>query len=165
MSHCSELLGNILREKKLSIATAESCTAGGISAEIASVDGASNYLVGGAIVYATRLKNELLGVSTDTILRHGVVSRQTAMEMNEGVRRLTGADVAISVTGYIGASGGDTFAGNGTVWICVGRNGHDCQSLCLTVNSTRRENSREVIEAAINFAINILQQPDSDDKT
>lgn len=157
MSKYSETLGNILREKRLSIATAESCTAGGISAEIASIDGASDYLVGGTIVYATRLKNELLDVSPDTIHRCGVVSRQTAVEMNEGVRRLTGADVAISVTGYIGTNGGDTFAENGTVWICVGRNGHDCHSMCLKVDSTRQDNLRKVIDSALEFAINVLK--------
>ncbi|MBO4396980.1 MAG: CinA family protein, partial [Bacteroidaceae bacterium] len=57
----TEKLGDLLRKVKLTISTAESCTAGGVGAAVASVDGASDYYVGGAICYATRLKEELLG--------------------------------------------------------------------------------------------------------
>lgn len=152
----AQKLGGALKKKGLTIATAESCTAGGIAAAVASVDGASEYFVGGVVSYATRLKKQLLGVTEDTLKSYGVVSRETAEAMNDGVRALTGADIAISITGYAGASGGDEFAQNGTVWICVGMNGRPLRSELLKVSSDRAENLRQAVCRALEMAVDYL---------
>lgn len=153
METMAACLGEALKRRGWLVATAESCTAGGIGAAIASIDGASAYYVGGVTTYATELKVRLLRVSRECIDTHGVVSREMALAMNEGVRGLTGADVAISITGYAGGTGGDRFAPNGTIWICVQANGHDAVTKCLTVNSGRTENLKTAVGEALAMAI------------
>lgn len=151
-------LGEALKDKGLTIATAESCTAGGIAAAIASVDGASEYLVGGVVTYATELKKKLLGVTDEILETSGVVSRATAMAMNAGVRALTGASVAVSITGYAGASGGDEFAENGTIWICVGMDGKDPHCEMLKVSSDRAENLGQAVLKALEMVVGYVKE-------
>lgn len=151
-------LGELLNAKKMKIVTAESCTAGGVGAAIASVDGASCYFVGGVICYATELKESLLGVEHDIIARYGVVSKQTVLTMNEGVRKLTHADVAISTTGYVGTSGGDEFASNGTVWICVSANNCEPYTKKIILTNNRSENIQDVIKTAIDMAVKYIDK-------
>lgn len=150
-------LGDKLKAKGLTIATAESCTAGAIGAAIASVNGASAYFVGGVIVYATRLKTEILGVDADCIANHGVVSRETAVAMNEGVRKVTQSDLAISITGYAGATGGDEFAENGTIWICACMNGHEPSTRCLKVDGARDTNLQLAVDEALKLTLEYIE--------
>lgn len=151
-------LSELLRDKHLTIATSESCTAGGIGAAIASVDGASEYFVGGVIAYTAEMKHNVLGVPYETIRDYGIVSQQVAEMMNNGVRKLTNADVAISITGYAGKSGGDEFVENGTVWICVGMSDEQVQSTCLHVASGRAENLSRAIREAISLACQFVEK-------
>ena len=97
-----ETLVRLLKEKNMTVSTAESLTAGMISAKIASVPGASKVLVSGITVYTDEAKNKLLGVKQKTLTDHTAVSAETCREMAEGVRRLTGSDFSIAVTGYAG---------------------------------------------------------------
>lgn len=91
-----------LKEKDLKVATAESCTGGLVSAYITSVSGVSQIFEMGVTSYSCRIKNEKLGVSSDTLEKYGAVSSQTAKEMAEGIRNLSGADIGVSVTGVAG---------------------------------------------------------------
>lgn len=150
-------LGAMLVAEGLTIATAESCTAGGIGSAIASIDGASRYFRGGVIAYATELKTTVLDVPAEVVERHGVVSRQTAEAMNEGVRRLTHSDVAVSITGYAGSSGGDQFAPNGTIWICAGMTGGATLTECFHVGGARSENLQSAILHALALAVRLLK--------
>ena len=101
------------------IATAESCTAGLVAATIASVPGASAVLLGGAVTYCDRVKHEVLGVSAETLRRHTAVSEPTALEMAAGARRLFGAAVGVSLTGYAGPGGGTAADPAGTVYLAT----------------------------------------------
>lgn len=156
MQNLAYTLGCLLKEKHLTITTAESCTAGGIGAQIASIDGSSAYFIGGIIAYATELKIKLLGLTESTINTYGVVSQETAIEMNKGVRRTTGADLAISVTGFIGTSGEDEFAENGTVWICIGMNNAKPYTKVLHLHSDRITNAHTVINVALEETIQYI---------
>ncbi|MCB5252682.1 MAG: CinA family nicotinamide mononucleotide deamidase-related protein [Candidatus Cloacimonadaceae bacterium] len=100
----ASVLLDILREKQLNLAVAESCTAGLMQAYIAAIPGASEALLGGVVSYANRIKQELLFV--DTIPAHGAVSPETALAMARGVQKVFKSDVAISVTGIAGPDGG-----------------------------------------------------------
>ncbi len=95
----------LLRARGWRLAVAESCTAGLLGYHITEVPGSSAYFVGGAIVYADALKMRLLQVQETTLQRWGAVSPQTALEMAVGARRLTGADVGVSITGIAGPGG------------------------------------------------------------
>ena len=92
----------LLKRRNITVATAESCTGGMLSAYITSVPGASAIFELGVSAYSGRIKQKILGVNPDTVNKYGTVSRQTAAEMAKGVRRLAGADIGVSVTGVAG---------------------------------------------------------------
>ena len=90
----------------LTLAAAESCTGGLVSCAITDNPGSSAYFLGGVVSYANSLKTDLLGVSAGLVLERGAVDPRVAIEMAEGVRRLTGANYAVSATGIAGPDGG-----------------------------------------------------------
>lgn len=96
-----------LRAKHLHVAAAESCTAGYISKRLTEIAGASEVLDYGVVTYSNEAKQKLLGVRAETLAAYGAVSEQTAREMADGVRRLSGADIGVSVTGIAGPGGSD----------------------------------------------------------
>lgn len=101
----------------LTLATAESCTAGLVAARIADIPGASDVLRGGAVTYCDAVKRRVLGVSEDTLRLHSAVSDPCAREMAVGARGLFEADMAVSLTGYAGPGGGTLVDPAGTVYI------------------------------------------------
>lgn len=101
----------------LTLATAESCTAGLVAARIADIPGASDVLRGGAVTYCDAVKRRVLGVSEDTLRLHSAVSDPCAREMATGARGLFEADTAVSLTGYAGPGGGTLDDPAGTVYI------------------------------------------------
>ena len=113
------VLGKLLTEKKLTIATAESCTGGKIASTLTSVSGASNYFKGSVVSYATQTKIDILGVSKSTIDEFSVVSAQVASEMALGIQKLTQVDYAIATTGNAGPAKGDSAADLGIVFIAI----------------------------------------------
>ena len=88
-----------------SLATAESCTGGMIASQLVSVPGSSEWFIEGAVTYAPEAKMRRLGVRSETLSKYTDVSAETAMEMAEGIRVSSGADIGISTTGYAGPSG------------------------------------------------------------
>lgn len=109
----------LLKSKKLKLATAESCTGGLISKRITDVSGSSEAFEGGVVCYSNRFKENVLGVSPETLKKYGAVSRETAREMVKGVLSLTKADIAVAVTGIAGPSSDDTNKPVGLVYIAV----------------------------------------------
>jgi len=99
-------LAGALVERGLTVATAEADTCGLLGYLLGWVPGASRYFVGGVIAYSNRVKVGVLGVSEDLLARHGAVSAEVALAMARGARTLLGADLALSVTGIAGPTGG-----------------------------------------------------------
>ncbi len=95
---------NALRERKMTIATAESCTGGLVSAKITSVSGSSEVISFSMVTYSNEVKIRKLGVKRETVERFGAVSEQTAKEMAERIKLLADADVGVGVTGVAGPS-------------------------------------------------------------
>ena len=112
---CSNVLAALTGK---TLVTAESLTGGGIGAALTAIPGSSAVYKGGVISYTNWVKENILGVTRDTLETHGAVSLQTAQEMAVGVRRLLQSDVAVSVTGLAGP-GGDEF-GNPVGTVCIG---------------------------------------------
>jgi len=113
------VVGNLLRRKGRTLATAESCTAGMLSARITSVSGSSKYFVGGVTAYRDRLKVAELMVSQSDLERHGAVSATVARQMASGVRKRFHADYGVSITGIAGPEGGSVRKPVGLVFIAV----------------------------------------------
>ncbi len=107
------------RENGKTVATAESCTGGLIAKRITDVSGSSEMFGYGLVTYANEAKMKLLGVKSETLERYGAVSEQTASEMAEGVRMLSGADVGIATTGIAGPGGGTAEKPVGLVYLGV----------------------------------------------
>ena len=101
------------------VAVAESCTGGGLGARLTACPGSSAYVLGGVISYADAVKRDLLGVDAQLLAREGAVSAPVAVEMATGVRRLTGSDWALSITGVAGPGGGSAQKPVGLVYVGI----------------------------------------------
>jgi nicotinamide-nucleotide amidase len=113
------VVGRLLVERSLTLAVAESCTGGLLGHRITSVPGSSRYFERGVMVYSNRAKEELLGVPAEVLRLHGAVSGPCAEAMASGVRRVSGSDCALAVTGIAGPEGGTPTKPVGTVFIGV----------------------------------------------
>ena len=112
-------LHDILLKRGKTLAVAESCTGGMIASKFTAMAGASAYFRGGVVAYANEVKRDILGVRMEDIECFGAVSEVVALEMAEGVRRITGADYAIATTGIAGPAGGSKHKPVGTVWMAI----------------------------------------------
>ena len=108
-----------LNEKGLLLATAESCTGGLIAKRITDVSGSSAVFNCGIVSYSNEIKESVLGVSHKTLETYGAVSEQTVREMVKGVLRISGADIAVSVSGIAGPTSDNTKKPVGTIWLAV----------------------------------------------
>jgi nicotinamide-nucleotide amidase len=112
-------VGKSLRARGWTLAVAESCTGGLIGALLTSVAGSSDYFLLDAVTYANAAKERVLGVSPETLMAHGAVSRECAEQMAKGARRVAATEVAVAVTGIAGPSGGSEQKPVGTVFFAV----------------------------------------------
>lgn len=110
-------IGEMLKQRGQTIATAESCTGGKLAALLNKHAGSSAFYKGSVVAYANEVKEQVLGVSPETLKTHGAVSEETVLQMAEGVRRLLGTDYAIATSGIAGPDGGSAEKPVGTVWI------------------------------------------------
>ena len=114
-----QVVGVLLNEKQLSLATAESCTGGYLAHLITSIAGSSNYYKGSIIAYANEVKESALGVSPETLEKYGAVSEETIIEMAKGVQAQLGVDIGIATSGIAGPDGGTDEKPVGTIWIAI----------------------------------------------
>lgn len=112
-------LGDLLQKQGKNIATAESCTGGNVARLITSVPGSSRYFKGSVVAYSNEVKEQVLGVSAESIESNGAVSQEVVEQMAVGVRRLLQTDVAVATSGIMGPDGGTEEKPVGTVWIAA----------------------------------------------
>jgi len=111
------VLGELLKERNMKIAVAESCTGGRLSDAITNTTGSSRYMTGGIIAYSNDLKMNLLNVSEDDLKTHGAVSQQVALQMAKSIAIQTDSSIGVSTTGVAGPGGGTKEKPVGTVWM------------------------------------------------
>lgn len=145
------VLGNLLHERELTVACAESCTGGNIAHRIVQVPGSSAYFLGSVVSYSNDVKADVLKVPRSSIASEGAVSKVVAEAMARGVARLMRTDCAIATTGIAGPDGGTPFKPVGTVWIAV-KYGETIVSECVHFNGDRNA----VIESASNHGMVML---------
>jgi len=128
-------LGKMLKERGLTISTAESCTGGYLAHKLTTVPGSSAYFIGSIISYDNRIKTDELGVKAETLAAHGAVSEETVREMAEGVRKRLKTSVGLATSGIAGPDGGTPEKPVGTVWIaCALEKGTFTRKLQLTTD-------------------------------
>ncbi len=125
----AEILGSLLSKKQFTVSTAESCTGGNIAHEITAVAGCSSYFKGTVVAYANEVKQNVLGVSQETLEKEGAVSEPTVRQMVEGVAQKLHTNCAIATSGIAGPGGGTDEKPVGTVWIAATANGKTVSEL------------------------------------
>lgn len=131
------------------LATAESCTGGLLGGELTSLPGSSEWYLGGVIAYHNRIKARALGVPEATLKTHGAVSAPVARRMAQGVRKATGATVAVSITGLAGPGGGSAQKPVGLVYIGLAQRGARPFAKEYRWHGTRSEIRRKSVLAAL----------------
>ncbi|MEA3443872.1 MAG: CinA family protein, partial [Bacteroidota bacterium] len=114
-----ESIGKLLRQMKKTVSTAESCTGGKIAHYFTSVAGSSDYFTGSIVAYSNEIKERVLGVKSESLVKHGAVSRAVVEEMADSARKLLNTDYAIATSGIAGPGGGTIEKPVGTTWIAV----------------------------------------------
>jgi nicotinamide-nucleotide amidase len=146
-----ELVHNILTNKGMTLAVAESCTGGAIASKFTAQAGASAYFLCGVVSYSNESKCNVLGVQMSDIAQYGAVSEQVAMAMAQGARVISGANFAVSTTGIAGPTGGSAEKPVGTVWIGVAT-----PKKCFAVRKNCGTDRSQIISRATAFAIAML---------
>ena len=152
----AEKLVCALAERKMTCATAESCTGGGVGYAITGVSGSSSVFWGGVISYDNSVKHGVLGVPEEVLATKGAVSSECAAAMAEGARRLLKTDLAVSLTGIAGPGGGSAEKPVGLVWFGLASGG---ARSCGTVVTEKRvfPGDREAVRsAAVEHALELL---------
>lgn len=153
MESIQRKLGKQLVNKGLTVATAESCTGGGIAARLTSVAGSSAYVRGGIVAYQNDVKEQLLGVNPATLYKYGVVSEQTVVEMVKGAMKSLKTDCAMATTGIAGPGGEEPGKPVGTIWIAAAWG-----DKVITMRQEGDEGRSRNIEKAIQNALKMLSE-------
>ena len=151
-----EELGSVLRARKMTLSTAESCTGGSIAALITSVPGSSAYFKGGIVAYSNEVKENLLHVSPETLEKYGAVSRETVMEMVTGAMKTLKTDCAVATSGIAGPGGGTLEKPVGTIWIAVAYK-DEIITMKQSENYGRENNVRNAVQNALELLLYLLK--------
>jgi len=141
--------GERLREARLTLVTAESCTGGWIAKVVTDIPGSSDWFDCGLATYSYEAKQALLGVRPETLEACGAVSRETVLEMVSGALVHSGAGVAVAVTGIAGPGGGTHDKPVGTVWIAWKRRGGYPKARLFSFDGDREAVRRQTVAAAL----------------
>ena len=147
---------NLLKERKITVFTAESCTGGLIAKLITDVPGSSEIFIGGIVSYSNDMKEKLLGVKRQTLEKYGAVSDKTVCEMLAGITKIANTDLAVAVSGIAGPGGGTVDKPVGTVYIGVNyRNKKLVQKYLF--KGTRSEIRNQSVEKFIEIALALIE--------
>lgn len=149
-------INRIMRKKKLTLSTAESCTGGAIASRLTKVPGASDYFLGAVVSYSNEMKENVLNVPHELLEKEGAVSCEAVQAMWEGILGLTSSDFAIAVTGIAGPTGGTPEKPVGTVWAAVGRRGEEPETWNLKATGDREQIIDKTVEAVLSRLIKKL---------
>jgi len=146
----AEVISRIIKEKKLTVSIAESCSGGSISSILTDISGSSEYFDCGVVSYSNQAKIDILGVPEETIMKYGAVSSQVAVAMAEGVRTVADTDIGLSTTGIFGPTGATPKKPIGLVYIGYSdKKGSDCKR--YQFGKDRNRNKMKTIQEALNI--------------
>ena len=152
MTRLAEQAGRALQAARLRVATAESCTGGGVAAALTDVPGSSNWFERGYVTYSNEAKIQDLGVDVQALVRHGAVSAAVVEQMAAGALRASGADLALAVSGVAGPDGGTPEKPVGLVYFAVQRRGGEA-----AISQAHFPGDRAAVRsAAVNRALQLI---------
>ena len=151
-------LGGRLKRARLMLVTAESCTGGWAAQAVTAVAGSSDWFERGFVTYSNDAKREMLGVSAETLARHGAVSEQAALEMASGALARSRAGVALAITGIAGPAGGSAAKPVGTVCFAWAASGFAAHSETMLFGGSREAVRRESVIHALQGVMRLLDQ-------
>ena len=153
----SREISELMWKDGITLATAESCTAGNLAAAITAIPGSSHYYKGGVVAYANQVKENLLHVDTHTIETCGVVSEETVCEMVKGAMETLHTDYAIATSGVAGPGGGTSDTPVGTIWMAVGSR-NKIVSMKLEGDDGREQNIAKATCSALQLMRDLLKE-------
>lgn len=154
----AQQLGELLLSRNATVTCAESCTGGGIASAITDIAGSSSWFRLGLVAYANVAKQNVLGVSPDTLASEGAVSEAVVIEMARGALAKAEADIAVAVSGIAGPDGGSEAKPVGTVWFCWAHGDGEIITRCLHFEGDREAVRREAVSAALSGLIAMLKK-------
>lgn len=154
----SGMLGEALRVCDWRVATAESCTGGGVAAAITMTPGSSAWFEYGFVSYANNAKQALLGVRSATLQEHGAVSEAIVLEMVMGALTTAEADIAVAISGVAGPGGGSTDKPVGSVWFAWGLASGERVTALHRFSGDRLDVQRQAVECALEGLLGLLQK-------
>jgi nicotinamide-nucleotide amidase len=149
-------LGEVLKNKHAMLATAESCTGGGVAYAITAIPGSSHWFERGFVVYTNESKTEMLGVDASLITKHGAVSEPVARALAEGALTRSYADYSLAITGIAGPGGGTEEKPVGTVWFAWAGKNCETASRKYQFDGDRGQVRQQAIEAALGGMTNFI---------
>lgn len=151
-------VGELLKSHGLMLATAESCTGGGVAQAITEVAGSSAWFERGFVTYSNLAKQQMLGVSEETLKQHGAVSEAAVREMVAGALRNSTAQVALSISGIAGPDGGTADKPVGTVWFAWGLKDGETLAQRHQLGGNRAEVRAQAVYIALQGVVNLLNK-------
>lgn len=148
---------NLLKERRMTLSTAESCTGGLIAATLTALSGSSEVFAGGVVSYWTQVKHDVLGVEQSTLDAVGAVAPETAREMAEGARKVLGTDLAVSVTGVAGPNSDERGNPVGLVYLALSDGGETIVHAPEDLGSERNEIRRNAVDYALEMVKTYLE--------
>lgn len=149
-------VGTLLRSHGMMLATAESCTGGGVAQAITEVAGSSAWFERGFVTYSNQSKQQMLGVRESTLIQHGAVSEMTVREMVAGALQHSSAQAALAVSGIAGPGGGSAEKPVGTVWFAWGMKDGEIRAQRCLLNGNRAEVRAQSVRIALQGIVNLL---------
>lgn len=158
MDTLAALVGEALKAHGMMLATAESCTGGGVAQAITEVAGSSKWFERGFVTYSNLSKQQMLRVSEATLIQHGAVSEATVREMVEGALANSAAQVALAVSGIAGPDGSTPDKPVGTVWFAWGIKNGVVGAQRHQIGGSRAEVRAQAVQIALQGVVNLLNQ-------
>jgi nicotinamide-nucleotide amidase len=156
MNNLAAEVGALLKSHGLMLATAESCTGGGVAQAITEMAGSSAWFERGFVIYSNLSKQQMLGVREETLAQHGAVSEMTVREMAAGALQHSAAQVALAVSGIAGPDGDTPDKPVGTVWFAWELKNGETHTQRYQLDGNRAEVRKQAVQIALQGVVNLL---------
>lgn len=157
----SKEISDLFWKEGLTLSTAESCTSGNVAAAITAIPGSSHFYKGGIIAYSDEIKENLLGVSHETLESKGAVSEETVIEMVKGAMKSMNSDCAVATSGIAGPTGGTPDKPIGTIWIAASLK-EKVVTLKLEGDEGREKNTANATQKTLQLLRKLLQNEENE---